>query len=229
MAIAYVSASAQSHTTSGGATSIATAYAQNVGSGSLLVVMSFFYNGSGAPTISTPTDTLGTTYAAVDVQQNFFTGRIGLRMYYGIAPSWGANTVTQNVTGQNITFGTMFVAEFTGVQTSSPLEAHQNDTGTSASPTATSVSASNGSVVVNCISNTDGISSSVFTPGTNYNLIKKIVDGTVFLVGASEYQIVPSAGGYTPNWTTDNNEFGMQTGAFLAAGAADVLLGQAIF
>lgn len=96
------------------------AFTSNVTSSNLLVAVIGAYHDTA--TINTPTDTIGTTYveAGTLLRATATTADTMLAIYYGIAPSSGANTVT-------VTFSTsvgdkeLKIWEISGVDTTTPL------------------------------------------------------------------------------------------------------------
>ena len=72
------------------------AFTVNPATGDWIVVFAGSFDSSGTPAVhNAPTDSLGTTYTQIGSTQNDATKR-GLSMWYGKAPSSGANTVTAN-------------------------------------------------------------------------------------------------------------------------------------
>jgi hypothetical protein len=94
------------------------AFASNVTAGNLLIVFVDSRDSS-----SVPTDTLGTAYTLLGSSGSFgFYDNLGL-MYYGVAPSSGANTVSFATTGA---VPAVAIAEFRGV--TPVLNAHASNT-----------------------------------------------------------------------------------------------------
>lgn len=105
------------------------AYTNDVVANNLLVVIVGAYHDSA--TINTPTDTIGTTYSQAGslLRSTASTGPdTMLALYYGIAPTGGANTVT-------VTFSTSLadkeikIWEISGVDTATPLNQTNAATG----------------------------------------------------------------------------------------------------
>lgn len=114
--------------TTGSGTTLA--YGSNTTANNLLCNTHSVYHG-GSVTISTPTDSRSTSYAAIAAQQGVAGGGF-IRSYYGVPGSSGANTVTFSAdAGTDLT---VVIAEFSGNATTTPLDNNSSGTGTSTSP-----------------------------------------------------------------------------------------------
>jgi len=110
-------------------TSISLAYSSNVTSGNLLVCV--IGNGPvAAPNLATPTDTQGNTWTLA-VSQTVLDGTDFVTMYYAFAGSTGANTVTSTGSGTPSDL-MMFVFEYSGIVSPSPIDKTHGGLGNSA-------------------------------------------------------------------------------------------------
>ena len=92
------------------------ALASSVASGDILVVAVGDYSGTAA----SPADTLGTSFTTVGPVQVLVSGHSGnLYLYYGAAPSAGADTVSITLSG-TVSFTDIFFVEVSGADVSSP-------------------------------------------------------------------------------------------------------------
>lgn len=143
MAITFVqgtSATNSSGTSSPFAQSLS--YGSNVTAGDLLIA-AFSYGSQG--TVNTVIDSQSNTWARADTAVNG-TNNAAVDVWYAIAGSTGANTVTVHWTAQ-LTVGCFAIREYTGNASSSVLGNHTNATGSGTGATTTSISLSAGSLL----------------------------------------------------------------------------------
>lgn len=116
------------------------AYASNLTAGNLLCNSHTHYS-NPTQTITTPTDTLGHTYAGMAAEQSIVFGgdSTKLRSFYKENCSAGANTVTFDIGGATAGALTVVIAEFSGIATASAF-------GTANTGAATNTAVSGGAV-----------------------------------------------------------------------------------
>lgn len=116
MAIAYVQSANASSDAS--ASSIAASFGSNVGGGQRLLVLQVCFN-NASNIVSGISDTLGTSYSLARFQTAL---NVSSAVYYGLAPSGGgANTVTVSFSVAT-QFRRLAIHEYSGNDTSSPLD-----------------------------------------------------------------------------------------------------------
>jgi hypothetical protein len=103
----------------GGTTTNTGTFGANVTSGNLLIVAV----ASGSNAVTNVTDTVGTSYSNSGVTNNAY-------IYYGIAGGSGANTVSVTFSSAS-NFPILWLYEFSGNASSSPLDKHTGTTGNS--------------------------------------------------------------------------------------------------
>lgn len=126
------------------ANALTVAYASNVTSGNLLVTTFGSYHAS--LTVTNLTDTRGTTWTQAGTILRGTGGRAPIPLlvaYYGIAPSSGANTVTFTLSATPDDTSEIKVWEISGIDTTTPLNGTQSNSGTTAFSTAVTVDTPN--------------------------------------------------------------------------------------
>lgn len=189
--------------TTGFATSIALAYTSNVTSGALLVAG----EGSDNTTVPTCSDDKNGAWPANDLTR--ITSGVRASLFHFANAAAGATTVTVSW-GVNNGAGTLAIAEYSGMATSSPTDKTQGGDGfgtaATTAATATTTQADELLAVMTCREFTavDGH----FTPGTNYN--EREDPATDPRPGELEDRIVSATGAYSgaatllggsENWT----------------------------
>jgi hypothetical protein len=141
-----------------------------------------------------------------------------VEVWYLVNPSvTTANVVANNVSGSNATEMSMYLADFTGAEQSSPV----GNTGTgdvaSGSPSATVNSVTNGSLVIGGFYSNQSVGDRITSNDTGIAILDHGID-----VSGAAYLIAPSAGNQTLDWTDTDNDEDVVTGAveFYAAGGA---------
>ena len=199
MAIAFVQTPTAVVAT--GVTSTTKAFASNVTAGNCLLAFQSQYDGGG-PTINTPTDTLSHTYLAAINQHNNGPADTGIRAYYVLNCSGGANTVTF-ASGSGTSDITGVCAEFSGIATSSALD----QTG-SASGSLLAVAVSSIGAIAQADELVLGImiydtTNTTITEGSTILREAEVVETSAPI--GTEYQIVSSIGVVTATWTLGAN------------------------
>lgn len=192
MAIAYVNG-AQSYSTFLG-TSIA-APATSHTSGNLIVVIGTCRGGDGTD-ITSITDTAGNTYTRITGTYNSFAG--GIEIWYAKNITGNAsNVVTINFNG-SYSYRGIRVHQYSGCDTTSPLDQSAVGTGTSTAPATASVTTTQANEV---LVGGDGLwLSQTHTAGTGYT-IRTILGGAEPSGGDGEDRVVSSIGTYTASYT----------------------------
>ena len=177
----------------------ALAYSPNPTTGNCLVACQCQYDGGG-PTINTPTDSVGHTYLAAINQHNNGAADTGLRGYYVLNITGGANSLTGH-SGSGTSDITIVGAEFGGIASANALD----QTGTGAA-TGTAVSSATGSattrayeVVIGLMTYDSGAGNVTITEGQT--IIQEDEDAAATAAIGVEYQVVTTAGVKTSSWT----------------------------
>jgi hypothetical protein len=109
---------------SGSAASLSCAFSKPVTAHDLIVV-GMSWTGTGSPVIS---DSVHSTFAQA-VSRTWNNGAATSRIYYALAPASGADTVNISF-GGTVSYPTVYVHEYTGVNPNSPLDGATGSTGT---------------------------------------------------------------------------------------------------
>lgn len=125
------------------------AFGSNVVVNNLLVVVIGTYNDTA--TITTPTDTIGTTYTqAGTLLRSGGSPAVMLAVYYGVAPSSGANTVTVTFSA-NCGDKELKIFEISGESTSTPLNQTNGATGSSTAPLSGSITTTAAGFIIKAV------------------------------------------------------------------------------
>lgn len=95
--------------------------------GNLVAVFVTYYYGANGDSPTTITDTAGNTYTEVDKQADASTQAV-ISYYAKNITGHASNVVTLQFTTQNVQFVTLMVVEYSGLSTTSPLDAHVTGT-----------------------------------------------------------------------------------------------------
>lgn len=190
------------------ATSTSVSYTVQSASNTLICA---FAVSTGGGTISAPTGSGGTW---TQVGTTFSNGGTEISIWYSQNSTAGTHTISQSTTatGRDVE---MCVAEFSGIDTVTPLD------GTVVTSTAESTSYTTtlaGSMIVAAISANNN---AAFTVGTNFTLDTNVSGTANADQGALglEHDITSTAGTVTTAFTGGQGTFAMQVTAFRAAGA----------
>lgn len=196
MAIALVTgqkAVADTGATSG--TTIAVAFPSNVTAGNLICVQSG--NDSGSASASGYADTLSNSYAAVVVSANNVSAQQRIDASYCKNISGGSCTVTATFTAST-SWRHIHVSEYSGADTTAPLDKSAGNTGTSGSGSSgAQTTTTNGQLIYGGSGNglnTAGTGFTALSSGTNYT-------------NMSEYQIQTSAGSIDATFTGSSSSW----------------------
>lgn len=195
MAFAEVGSGTQRATahTSVTVSSLNCAFPGSVVAGNLLIVAGAITH-SGSASVSSVTDSVGTTYtvfqSAVDAIRTFIA--------FGLAAGSGANTVTVNAAASG-TFISYSIDEFSGANATPFDDDASPTTGTSTAP----LSATAISTVANdlLIASLYKAGTTTITPGAGFTQIGEEEDDSTFIAHGAEFKIVGASGNYTANWT----------------------------
>ena len=207
-----------------GASSDTVAFSSNVTAGSLLVVAVGIYDPSagGGNVITTPTDTKGNTYTAVDGDIIFNSGIANtqhLTFFVAVANASGANTVTFGQTHSSGVYAVCFIAELSGVETSFPITGRWYNTSNSATTSASTEAVTIGPTVTLlslCIHGGAG-NPVTYTAGGGFTNLQTELDANTYQTGALAYKTISAIGSHTPSFTITNARYGMMTIAVLDA------------
>ena len=190
----------------------------STGNGNLLVVGWMSNFGGGATTIASVTDNAGNIYSeagpakAVDTGANFMAD-----LWYAknSRPGATAVTITPNPTG---TTGTAVLWEFSGVDTTAPLDktAVLNSMAATATPSGASVTTTApGEIVISIAAIMSGLSGLV--SGNSFTS-DSVLNGNGWA-----HLITPSAGTYTAQWSSSSGTYSASSVSFKAAGSGGAL------
>jgi hypothetical protein len=144
------------------------AYSSNVAAGNLLVVCGLLSNPKTMR--GTVTDSQGNTWtAATTAVESADTGATSIQIYYAVAGSSAANTITYTATGHNSDSGSVYgvrIFEFSGCASASPLDAGNQATAVTSGNSLSLTVATTNSLVVAVAVNSGG--NGDVTPQTNY-------------------------------------------------------------
>jgi len=131
-------------------TSFALAFGSNVVAGNLLVAVLGAYD--DAATFNTPTDTIGTTYtqAGTLLRGTVDSPAPMLAVYYGIAPSSGANTVTMT-SSVGVQDKDLRIFELSGVDGTTPLNQTNGGVGRSTTPLSGNITTTLPGFIIKCV------------------------------------------------------------------------------
>jgi hypothetical protein len=185
----------------------------STGSGNLLVVGWTSTTGTGASLLANVSDNVGNSYSeagtARAVDANPTTNDMG-DVWYAKNSLPGATvlTITPDPTG---TAGTVVIWEFSGADTTAPLEqtAVLDSQAATATPSGASVTASSNELVIS-IANVQGRVTSI-VPGNPF-----VSDSTVSGNGWA-HLITSSAGSYSPQWNSTSGTYCSSTVSFVAS------------
>jgi chitodextrinase len=175
-----------------GAQTLTNSFASNVTAGDLILVAVQMYV---ADTFNTPTDTLGDSFIQAVESTSTPGGGVNTALYYAISNSGGADSVTVHF-NNNSTRDNFAQYEYSGIASSSPLDAVASSSGSSASTTwhVVPISTTNTNDLL-FISGGSEVASSTLTAGSGYTMRENrsysTGDKTAF---AQEDQIVSGAG-----------------------------------
>jgi hypothetical protein len=182
-----------------GVNSTTLAFGSNLTAGNLAVVAHAHFH-PGASPISTPTDTIGHTYAAAVAQQG--SGNEKLRSYYVENVTGGANTVTFDMTDAGTGDLTCVVSEFSGAVTSGALgtaTSSNTATGTSATTNATGTLDQADGMLWGAIMHTGANTTITQTGGAS--LVQENEGGSANMPIGTSYEITAATTGQAATWT----------------------------
>ncbi len=170
--------------TGGGATTTVKAYGSNVTANSLLIC-DVSSGGPNSPA-SGVTDSQGNSWTQVGTAS---TGGLGdsIQMFYAIAGSSGANTVT--VTFPGVAQGdTIAIFEYSGNATSSVLDQNNVGTGSSTTPASTSITPSANNYLVHSAEADPALDGTTITAGTNFTIRQtQLTSSTLERIGTEDW------------------------------------------
>lgn len=176
----------------------AKAFGSNVTVGDLLIVWLAAVVSGGTIAVS---DSQGNTYTRVGSQLNAGFG--DLAVFWAIAGSTGANTVTFSRSGGNLQFPEMQVLEFSG-NIASPFDAGGSNTGSNAVPLSNVTATGSADLVIGVCIPTSGLT---LTAGAGWTQV-----GTNF---GAIYKFESASGTFTPTFTMSaNGAWGVIAAAF---------------
>jgi outer membrane protein assembly factor BamB len=179
------------------------AFSKSNTSGNLIVVYAIWDN-PGAVTVS---DTRGNTYAAASVRQSFGSNW-SAQVFYASGIKAGSNTVTATFGTSIKSFGIVYLHEYSGLASASPVDV-------TASAAGTSGAMSSGAVT------TTQANDLLFAAGASSNTVTKAGTGfTKRLSGfgnLTEDRVVTATDAYAGTATQNGNAWAMQLVAFRAA------------
>lgn len=203
MAIAFVQANQGASSGFAATTTIVTAAAgSNSTTGNLLVAV-VSWDDAGTPNCSGVTDG---TNVFTQVEAKFTDANSqDIQLWYAKNITGKTTPVYTATFSVSTDFRRIVVFEFSGADTTAPLDKITHGQDTTRSPTTASVTTTtNGQVVVAGIMNDGGTVTETFAPGSGYiepaNGTAAAADNEV----QAEYQIQTSAGGIAASWTRSN-------------------------
>lgn len=198
---------------SGGITNVSVTLPNNPATGNFVVA------GVTSTDAGPFTVTDGNSNSYVATTNTPFTSGAKCGIYYlANAPANANKVITFNGSGVS-NFYSLFVAEFSGVKTSSPLERDNTGSGTGTTVNSPSVTTTNnGDLLIGCCESNNGITSAG-SPWTGVSTIPASGD-------YAEYFIQSSSGAQAVNFAQTNGTWGAIEAAFLAA-TGDTLIAQA--
>lgn len=193
MAIAFV----QSKTFPGNAsTPNSVGFTNNVATGNSIIVAT--RNSTGSPSVNV-SDSLGNIYTEIGTTQTT-PGGANLRLFYAKNIIGGKCTVTLSWAGGSSNRAQM--AEYSGCDTTSPLDQTAKSSGTSTTPSSGNITTTVADELLFCAVATDG--GNTFTAGTSFNLREVAGDVAVQI----EDRIVSATGTYAGTMTLTGGSAG---------------------
>lgn len=190
-------------------TTISVAFPSNVTAGNLICAQSGNDTSSGHLT-SSYSDTLSNTYATVVVSANNTTAGQRIDASYAKNIAGGACTVTANFSGSTL-WRHIHVSEYSGLDTTAPLDQSSGGTGTGTSGSSGSkTTTTNGQLIYG------GSGNGLNTAGSGFTTLST---GSSY-ANMSEYQIQSSAGSIAATFTGPSSDYCVVMMTFKAAGAA---------
>lgn len=217
MAITVVQSTSGGANSPGTASQVTSNFGASCTSGNWIV---FGVRWAPGPTISSVTDTLGTTYSSAVAE----SATIAIAIYYGKLASSGTNAVTVNWSA-NATFRWVYATEVSGLAASSPLDITDTSTGTNQSDLASNaLTTAQAEEIVFCYGTHNA--SLTYTAGTNYTLLDGSIPAAVPATpeGGAQYRITSSAlSASVAHMTasTTANTYRLLTAAFKGAATGD--------
>jgi RHS repeat-associated protein len=174
------------------------------GSSTILVLMADLWQDTGGTGTVASATWKGVAFTKVKAA---LSGNMDSEVWYLAPTSTGAGTLSVTVTGATdaIKFG---AASFTGVSTSSPLDASSTATGTSGTPSASITTATSSDLVIDTLSR--------YTT-TNATTSKTALfrDNSNSTLAAGSYQLATSSGSYSDSYTgSASDDWSMVIAAF---------------
>ncbi len=181
-----------------------------VSSGDLLTC-SLTYGNPGGTTMSVSDNVNGAWSVANAAHFNTVMSQTTAQFY--LANSKAGTTTITGTPGSAGDYGAMDCQEWSGVDTSSPLDQTKQQDGTTANPSSGSVTTTAGGELIL------GVLENGYSPkaGSGFNLIDSDTSGTGSAL-AAEYQIQASAGPAAATWTLAATSWTAQIATFKAAG-----------
>lgn len=216
--IAYVQSAENNVSTS---LVVSKAYTSNVAAGNLLICIVHIYNNGGGPGTITVTDTLGNTWVQAAGGLAGYFGLGWTEIWYCANCLGGANTVTATCTANGSSnYPGITLFEYSGVATSSPLEAHADASGSAAGADSGNLTTSSAScLLIGFEGNVTG--ATTFTPGAGWT-VRETADGK-----ASEKIVTPGTYSYSGTYSPSVN-WGLNVIAFKAPGGAPPAGGKSV-
>lgn len=203
----------------GTASTISKAFTSNVTKGDLIVVNVGWGTLSDIPTVS---DTQGNIYSSTTLIQDAGFSQAG-KLYYTIATSTGANTVTATFPNP-VSFRRFHISEFSGIVNNNPLDVATGQvqlfpgTGTDAITSSNATTTVNGDLIYGHVQNTSQSNpcSATTTPGTGFTGLEVV--GTPPGCARAEWRVQSIAGAVSSTFTaTENLHWITHMAAFKAA------------
>jgi len=206
MAIAFVQSKS---TNSGGTTSLALTYTNNVASASLLIAGMF--DGGGINQADSVTDSVQGGNWNQDVTANLATDHDTVGIFSRVNATGGATTVTAHGT----TVVGLAIHEYSGLATTTPLDKTQSNNATSGSATSNSTATTtSANELVFGLIGTSGSGDTV-TAGSGYQARETDAPGHI----ATEDKIVSATGTYAATWTiSPSDEYAALVATYAAPG-----------
>jgi hypothetical protein len=205
----------------------------SVAAGNLLAVGIGHWNGGGAG-VASIADDKSNVYAAPQ-QQTHFSGNGDASIWYAKNVAAGTTTITltPTVTGAN-NYWTWGVAEFSGLDTTSPLDVSAKNTavGTSTDANVTSGATTQADELVLAVASVGLSGDSDISWGSaassGYTNLMKYANWASIETISFDYKIVSATGAQSASWSHDNvssspNSWAAVIATFKAAGAAAVI------
>lgn len=187
--------------------SVSLAYTANVANGNLLTVEAARFSPvndafvAGDLTKSAGTATIGTI--ALDAQTESSDGVYFVQTGIFSAPCTGSGSLTWTLSGDAGCYFWINISEWSG--TNSTKEASTTGTGTSTTPSSGNATSAGGGLFLGCLACNTSLAT-VITPDAAFTELNEEEDGTLHVVGASEYRIVGSGTTDAADWTLDASQ-----------------------